>query len=114
MMAATPWDCLLHAPRRPRLSPGSEQQDTAKTSKAGMVRALLQDHGPMTAHAILMDDRLQIESAGQLWACMKWDIQIGRISVVHGTYRLNDAFDNGISKAMALLRRNGYTVDRAS
>lgn len=107
---ASPWDALLRGPRRASVT--SPPEDPRAESKAGQVRRLLRERGPMTALEICMD--VDIKSTALVMPVLKHDLAIGRIRCAGGRYELAPEFDDQlraeISHAVALLKRNGYDV----
>lgn len=113
-MATTPWDALLQrqTPAAPFTRDG--EPPVASTSKTGQIRALLKA-GPLSAAAICME--VDVRSTGLVWALLKHDIAMGRVDVEDGIYSLSceheQQLQQRIREARALLRFNGYRVEKA-
>lgn len=109
-VSASPWDALLRRPKRASVT--SPPEDPRAQSKAGQVRRLLRERGPMTALQICMD--VDIKSTALVMPVLKHDLAIGRIRCAGGHYELVAEFDEqlqaDIGRAVALLKRNGYDV----
>lgn len=109
---ATPWDALLRNTRRVVFAPPAEE--AKGETKAGKVRRLLRERGPLTAAEICME--VDIASTALVMPVLKHDLTRGAIVQNAGRDEWNPAFDEqlqaDISQAVALLKRNGYEVRR--
>ena len=108
----SPWDALLlSGARHARFDRCQLAATASMTSKAGQIRALLKS-GPLSAAAICME--VDIASTSLVGSLLKHDIAMGRVEFVNGRYRWADdyeqALQQSIRKATALLKSNGYQV----
>lgn len=119
---ASPWDALLTNSIRMKL-PASVRSDAIEAfdgvpngSKAGQVRALLAQCGPLNAASICMV--VDIESTSLVGPVMKWDMKLGRVLLEDGKYFLNPRFVEEeaaqVRAAVNLLRKHGYRVKEPS
>lgn len=103
---------LVRKPWPFRLDAFERKPDESKTEQ---IRSLLRSRGPLNAAAIAMEIGLDGGTA-LVGALLKNDLHNGAVIRQGGCYAWNQDYDhalaNELAEARALLRRNGYRVEK--